>query len=535
VTDPPPTAAADAAGRVGAAGGPDDSGRAGDVGPGPTLADLLPPPGDELCVHAGGRDHSRSDVHARVDEIARALAQVVEPGATVGVMLPTGADAVAALFAAWRVGAVHVPLNPRFTDTELARVLAQVGASAVVTTPDQAPRLPAHPTVTVADGSVAVIARARRDIDPPAATTSGVASGRHGPGVAIVSFTSGTTGTPAPVPLDHARVIEGLDQVLGTLRARPGGGPPMPNLVPVSLSLWAGIYQVLFAFRAGAPVVLMDRFDTGDFAALVRRFAIRSTVLPPAAMVMLVDDERIAELAPLRYVRSISSPLSPLQARRFRDRFGIRVLNGYGQTELGGEVVGWSAADSKAFGDAKLGSVGRPHAGVEVDTDGGTGELLVRIAGRTDGWHHTGDVGRVDEDGFVWIDGRLSDMVNRGGLKVHPGEVEEVLRLSPAVADAAVVGIPDDRLGEVPVAFVVPAARPAAAGSAAGAAGDSGDAGAAGDSGDARAAGDGGVDAAALDALCREHLAPYKVPVRFERVAALPRNEAGKLLRRELA
>ncbi len=477
----------------------------------PSLADLLLPPGAGLCVHAGGRDHSCAEIHARVDEIAGALAGLVEPGTTVGVMLPTGADAVAALFAVWRVGAVHVPLNPRFTDTELARVLAQVGASAVVTTPDQAPRLPAHPTVAVGAGSVAAVARARRDLDPaaPAPVTAGVGAGRHGPGVAIVSFTSGTTGTPAPVPLEHARVIEGLDQVLGTLRARPGGGPPMPNLVPVSLSLWAGIYQVLFAFRAGAPVVLMERFDTAEFAALVRRFAIRSTVLPPAAMVMLVDDERIADLAPLRYVRSISSPLSPLQARRFRDRFGIRVLNGYGQTELGGEVVGWSAADSKAFGDAKLGSVGRPHAGVEVDTAGGTGELLVRIAGRTDGWHHTGDVGRVDEDGFVWIEGRLSDMVNRGGLKVHPGEVEEVLRLSPAVADAAVVGVPDDRLGEVPVAFVVPVATDAAGGT--------------------------GPDPAALDALCREHLAPYKVPVRFERVDALPRNEAGKLLRRELA
>jgi acyl-CoA synthetase (AMP-forming)/AMP-acid ligase II len=181
------------------------------------------------------------------------------------------------------------------------------------------------------------------------------------------------------------------------------------------------------------------------------------------------------------------------------------VLNGYGQTELGGEVVGWSAADSEAFGDAKLGSVGRPHAGVEVDVDAVSGELLVRIAGRTDGWHRTGDVARIDQDGFVWIEGRLSDMVNRGGLKVHPGEVEEVLRLSPAVADAAVVGVPDDRLGEVPVAFVVPAA-----------------------------AAD-GVDGDELEALCRRHLAPYKVPVRFDRVDALPRNEAGKLLRRELA
>jgi acyl-CoA synthetase (AMP-forming)/AMP-acid ligase II len=500
---------------------------------GVSLGDLLPPPGGELCVHAAGRDHSRTEVRERVDEVARALGDAgVEAGAPVGVLLPSGADAVAALFAVWRAGGVHVPLNPRFTDTELARVLGQVGAAAVVTTPALESRVADRPTVVLDGATVTAVPRGHgfrpgepeaigrtygtHDLDLPETepiASAGRGAVRHAPGVAIVSFTSGTTGPPTPVPLLHAQVLEGLDQVLGTLRSRPGGGPPMPNLVPVSLSLWAGIYQVLFAFRAGAPVVLMDGFDTVAFARLVRRFAIRSTVLPPAAMVMLADDERVDDLAPLRYVRSISSPLSPMQARRFRDRFGIRVLNGYGQTELGGEVVGWSAADSKVFGDAKLGSVGRPHAGVEVDVDAGSGELLVRIPGRTDGWHRTGDVARIDEDGFVWIEGRVSDMVNRGGLKVHPGEVEEVLRLSPAVADAAVVGVPDDRLGEVPVAFVVPA-------------GGSGQAAVTGPAAE--------VDHAELEALCRRHLAPYKVPVRFQVVDALPRNEAGKLLRREL-
>ena len=454
-----------------------------------TLAELLPPPGPDLCVHASGRDHSRSDVRTRAEDLAGALADTgLEPGAAVGVILPNGADAVATLFAVWMAGGVHVPLNPRLTDTELHRVLDQVDPAAVVTTLSHEERVAGRPAVVLHGHGIAT-----RDGDAGEA--------RHGPGVALVSFTSGTTGPPKPVPLEHARVMEGLDQVLGTLRARPGGGAPMPNLVPVSLSLWAGIYQVLFAFRVDAPVVVMDRFDTGDFAELVRRFGIRSTVLPPAAMVMLVDDERIEDLAPLRYVRSISSPLSPLQARRFRDRFGIRVLNGYGQTELGGEVVGWSAADSKQHGDAKLGSVGRPHAGVEVRTDDDTGELLVRLPGRIDDWHRSGDVARIDEDGFVWIEGRVSDMVNRGGLKVHPAEVEEVLRLSPAVVDVAVLGLSDERLGEVPVAFVVTATP---------------------------------VSDDELAALCHQHLAPYKVPVRFKRVGELPRNEVGKVVKRDL-
>jgi acyl-CoA synthetase (AMP-forming)/AMP-acid ligase II len=455
------------------------------------LADLLPPPGPELCVQIAGREHSRTEVRARVDELSGALGEAgVEPGAPVGVLLPNSVDCVAALFAVWRTRGVVIPLNPRATDTELHRVLRDVDVSMVVTTPEQTARVPGPRRLTIDSQGVT--------LQPGAPGTV-----RHDPAVAIVSFTSGTTGTPKPVPLLHARIVEGLDQVLGTLGAQPSAvqAPRMPNLIPVPLSLWSGIYQVLFAFRVGAPVVVMERFDTVEFQSLVQRYAIRSTVLPPAAMVMLADDERVADLAPLKYVRSISSPLSPRQARRFRDRFGISVLNGYGQTELGGEVVGWSAADSRAFGDAKLGSVGRPHPGVEVCTDDGTGELLVRIPGRFDDWQHTGDVADIDADGFVWIAGRVSDMVNRGGLKVHPGEVEEVLRMSPAVADVAVAGAPDDRLGEVPVAFIVAAAP---------------------------------VQDVELDELCRRHLAPYKVPVRFERVAALPRNEVGKVLKREL-
>jgi acyl-CoA synthetase (AMP-forming)/AMP-acid ligase II len=291
--------------------------------------------------------------------------------------------------------------------------------------------------------------------------------------------------------------------------------------VPVSLALNAGIYNVLFGLRAGAPIVVMDRFEPVTFATLVRRFDVRSTVLPPAAMVTLCDDPRVQDLAPLRYVRSITAPLSPLQARRFADAFGVTVLNGYGQAEIG-EVIGWTAADARAHPE-KLGAVGRPHAGVAlriVDDDGAVaapgavGELRVKpprmAAGYADGsslgervdgdgFVRTGDLARVDDDGFVWIEGRVGDVINRGGNKVFPEHVEEVLRLSPRVDDVAVVGVPDARLGEVPVAFVV---------------------------------GDAGPDE--LDALCREHLVAYKVPVAFHPVDALPRSEVGKVLRRQL-
>jgi len=238
----------------------------------------------------------------------------------------------------------------------------------------------------------------------------------------------------------------------------------------------------------------------------VRRFAIRSTVLPPAAMVALTESA-VTDLSPLEFVRSITAPLSPLQARRFTQRFPVKVLNGYGQAEIG-EVIGWTAQDARAHPE-KVGAVGRPHPGVDIRIDR-DGHLLVRppntAAGieeriDADGFLDTGDLARVDEEGFVWIEGRVGDVINRGGNKVFPDAVEEVLRLSAAVDEVAVVGVADSRLGEVPVACIV--GRP--------------------------------VGDDELIALCREHLVSYKVPVAFHWLDSLPRSEVGKVLRRELA
>lgn len=257
----------------------------------------------------------------------------------------------------------------------------------------------------------------------------------------------------------------------------------------------------------------MERFEPVEFARLIGEFGIRSSVLPPAAMVMLAREARVTSLEPLRYVRSVSAPLSPTHARDFHERFGVAILNGYGQTELGGEVVGWTADDWREFGAAKLGAIGRPHAGIEVRVRDAELQVRSRTAPppdptlgdrvTVDGWLRTGDLARIDADGFVWIEGRVSAMVNRGGLKVYPDEVEEHLREHPLVADAAIAGVPDDRLGEVPWAFVV-----------------------------AESGAD--LDPDALRNWCRARMAAYKVPAGVTLVGELPRNEIGKLLRQDL-
>ena len=396
------------------------------------------------------------------------------------------------MFGIWSIDAVLAPASPRQPPAELERALDAVRPAVVLD----------------AQGLH------RREAQPAA----------YEPEIAFVTWTSGTTGVPKPILHSHGGYLELLDRVLGSIRSRPADPdrPPPPNLVPVSLALNAGLYQVLFGLRAGTGLVLMERFDTAAFAELVRRHQIRSTVLPPAAMVMLTEDPAVTDLSPLRYVRSITAPLSPLAARRFADRFGIVVLNSYGQAEIG-EVIGWTADDARSHPD-KVGAAGRPHRDVDVrivDAAGdavpvdAVGELLVRpprmavgyaggheLSDRldTEGFIRTGDYARIDGDGFVWIEGRVSDVINRGGNKVFPDQVEEVLQLARGVTEAAVVGVPDPRLGEVPVAFVV------------------------GDAGDDE-----------LEELCRRHLIPYKVPVAFRRVTALPRSDVGKVLRRELA
>lgn len=493
------------------------------------LTELLQPHPDDAttaAVYTATDEVSRAELHHRAGVLAAVLRDAgLQPGQAVGVSLPNGPDIVAALFGVWFAGGVYIPLNPRLSDDEVAHVLATDRPALIVADAAPSGRFHGLPVVLHADGGE--WAAPGDSVDPEARA--------YDPDVALIQFTSGTTGRPKPVLLRHSGVLELLDPVIDKLRGGSSGEgsgqagerrTPMPNLIPTSLSLWAGIYNVLFAFRVGAAVILMDRFDTKAFAGFVQRFGLRSSVLPPAALTMLNDDESITSLEPMKYVRSITAPLSPLQARRFRERFGIVVLNCWGQTEIGGEIVGWSAQDARDWGDTHLGAVGRPHEGVHIRITGPEGqemptneqgEICVRtpalmsgfadgsdIAERMiDGWFRTGDIGRVDPEGFLWIEGRVSDMINRGGLKVFPEEVAEVIRLSPDVAECAVAGIPDERLGEVPWAFVV--LREGAE-----------------------------LDEHALADLCREHLAPYKVPVRFVALDALPRNEVGKILLREL-
>jgi long-chain acyl-CoA synthetase len=503
------------------------------VPPPESLARLLldhPAADSEPLVCTVDVELSKAEFVRMAEDVAAGLADAgVGPNEAVAVQRSSGPAMAAGMFGAWLAGAVFVPVNARQPKREVDHVIEAI-----------------RPAAFLHDNGVQRIDARQGNVGADD-TRAAASATRYAPDTAFVTWTSGTTGPPKPILQTHSGYREILGRVLSSIRKAPtsegsAGSPtsegsassststgsssksPSPNLVPVSLALNAGIYNLLFGFMAGAPVVLMERFVPRDFATLVTRYRVRSTVLPPAAMTMLTAaaPEDVPGLSPLRYVRSITAPLSPLAARRFMDRFGVIVLNGYGQAEIG-EVIGWTADDARAHPE-KLGAAGRPHTGVDiklVDDEGHilgpgvTGQLLVRpprmAAGYAggdslddridpDGYVRTGDYATVDESGFVWIEGRTSDLIVRGGNKVFPDQVEEVLLLLPGIREAAVAGVPDERLGEVPVAFVV-----------------------------------GEATDEELRDVCRENLVPYKIPVSFERVDRIPRSEVGKVQRRQLA
>jgi acyl-coenzyme A synthetase/AMP-(fatty) acid ligase len=267
----------------------------------------------------------------------------------------------------------------------------------------------------------------------------------------------------------------------------------------------------LIALVSGRRTALLERFEPLRVAELVAEHRMTSLALNPTAMQMLMDADIDPQLlASVRYVRSGSAPLRPSLAAAFEARFGVGVLQSYGQTEVGGEVVGWSSADHRAHGVDKRGSVGRPHPGIELQVVergatpgealpvGAVGELWLRGARNVEGWHRTGDLARIDEDGFVWLEGRADGLIICGGFNIVPAALERVLDTHPAVHEAVVVARPDERLGEVPVALVVLAP---------------------------------GVPVAVdeLTDLCRAHMEAFQVPRDVIIVDELPRTEIGKL------
>ncbi|WP_231633896.1 MULTISPECIES: class I adenylate-forming enzyme family protein [unclassified Mycobacterium] len=289
-----------------------------------------------------------------------------------------------------------------------------------------------------------------------------------GDGIAVEMLTSGTTGPPKRIPLSYSSFEHTIAAASAHYRAGAGQDPE-PRLhsgiaiVSSPLVHMSGLFRTLMNICEGRKIALLERFRVPDFVDLLLRHRPKAVSLVPSAMAMVLDAGVDPEaFSSVEVVTSGTAHLPVDVQTRFECRYGVAVLPSYGATEFAGGVAGWNLALHRQWATAKRGSVGRPQRGREIrvmsledDTEMPPGEQG-RIEVRTEGgdWVRTTDLGRVDADGFVFIDGRTDDVIIRGGFKVNPGEIVGVLRNHPAVRDAGVTGLPDERLGRVPVAAV---------------------------------------------------------------------------------
>lgn len=288
--------------------------------------------------------------------------------------------------------------------------------------------------------------------------------------VAVEMLTSGTTGSPKRIPLMR-RSIE--QSVLGAAvyDGRRQGEPPKLRdqtvLVNAPFTHIAGIFGLMNAVMAGRRVAVLPRFTVEGWVGAVERHGLKVASAPPAALRMILD-ARVppARLKSLTAFRTGTAPLDPELADAIHERYGIPVLQNYSATEFAGAGAGWTMADWKAHYPAKRGSVGRVNPDIEariVDVETGAplalgeqGLLEIRGAHLGNGaWMRTTDLAVLDADNFLYIKGRSDGAIIRGGFKVFPEDVIEALQAHPAVREAAVVGLPDERLGQIPIAAYV--------------------------------------------------------------------------------
>jgi acyl-CoA synthetase (AMP-forming)/AMP-acid ligase II len=474
-------------------------------------------------VAAGGWPLSYSELDRAADEIAADLDHHgIGPGDLVALVLPSTPDYVAIYIAISRLGAVATGINPRLSPTERSTVIAHAEPALTVVTDELASGLPAGlATVELTVG-----------IDPAhLATGLRRTSGREDrpwpapepDATAAVVWTSGTTGQPKGAVFAN-RQLEAIAQA-DTGGTWDGGG----HMLAATQFAHVGFMTKLpWYLMSGGTTHLLDRWRAADALALISRHAMASVggVAPQVALMLGCPDFDDYDFSAVRAIIMGGAASPPALVEEARRRFDAPYSIRYSSTESGG--IGTATAfDAKD--DEALASIGRPRPGVEVRIidddgapidDGEVGQLTLRSPTQmssywhspeataetlVDGWLHTGDLARAEENGLVRLAGRLTEMYIRGGYNVYPQEVEAVLGSHPAVRDVAVIPRPDRVMGEIGVAVIVPRDRTD------------------------------NLTLATLQEFSRDRLAPYKLPEALRLVDALPFTAMQKLDRRTLA
>lgn len=463
----------------------------------------------------GDEEFSYNQLHAQSHWVADHLnaKAVVAKGDRVALWLKNCPQFVPALFGIWNAGAVAVPINNFLKPAEVVYILRDSGTNVIITDASMAE-------------SVEKLKAERPGLKvlnveeiPPAISGYSATISRRDSDVAVIIYTSGTTGRPKGAMLSHSNLLHNVNSCRKALELL--GEDRIVVLLPMFHSFMMTVGVLLPLLVGGSIVLIKSVHPPKNIVAEIIRH--RATILPavPQFFRMLTHGGMPPE-TPLRLCISGGAPLPAEILREFTEKFSIPLLEGYGLSEAS-PVVSFNPI----HGPWKAGSIGVPIYDVEisVQNDAGeklppntTGEICVRggnvmqgywnqpqetAAALRNGWLLTGDIGHRDAEGYFYITDRKKDMLLVNGVNVYPREIEEVLYKYPGVKEVAVIGVPDARKGEQPVAFI--------------------------------AANDGAqLDPAAILHWLRERLADYKVPKKILLLQNLPRNATGKILKTAL-
>ncbi len=488
------------------------------------------------------REYTNIEVAQEATQLAGGLRALgIQPGDRVLMMMPNRPEVVIGYQAIARASAVIIPVLPLLKGPELHFIAENSGAKAIFTSALLLPLLqnaltdlPEMRYIISTDVSTSEEAPSTHGVPQVLAYTDVVAKGAdkaeqymtHLDGItpstedtAVILYTSGTTGRPKGVMLSHRNLVS---NALGGRGEEYEQRSEDTQLAILPLAHAFGIVVLNVIYLSGARVVMHPRFDTNAVLSAIERHRITAFAGVPAMFVALLytPEAEKYDTSSLQYCVSGSAPLPVNILEGFEQKFACTIREGYGLSE-GSAVLSGHSEDIVR----KPGSVGKPAVGVEIQVvdehdnplpTGDIGEVIARSPNvmkgyynmpeetkeaLRNGWLHTGDMGRFDEDGYLYIVERKKDLIIRGGFNIYPRDIEEVLTTHPAVIEVAVVGIPSERMGEEVKAYVVLRTP---------------------------------IDAEVLMAYCREKLANYKTPSKIEFVNALPRNAIGKIDKKEL-
>lgn len=458
-----------------------------------------------------------------LDQVARLGGRLdldgIRPGDRVMLIAHNKPEWMVTLFAALARGAVVVPVNPALTASEIAYMVEHARPRLIVVDEELISVVPATDGIVV--WTIARSGGTWRQALAGRVGRSDILS-CSGSDPALIFYTSGTTGRPKGAVLSHDAELFTATMVAGHFRLCQDD----VSLISNSLAfIYPLVIDCLASIHAGATVVLQERFHPELCLRGIERERASIFMGVPTMFSMMLDwaQRQAVDVSSLRFCISAGQNLPWNVAKRFRERFGVSVFDLWGQTE-GTPITGY---DPGRETEGRPESCGRalPGCAVRVIDDAGAdapaeaiGEILLAGANvflgydrnpeataetLRDGWVYTGDLGRLDADGYLYVVGRKRDMVIRGGANIYPVEIEEAIYAHPAVAECAVIGVPDEIYGETLKAVVVVGERCT-------------------------------LSESELLEHCRTRLADYKIPASVRFVDALPKGPTGKILKREL-